>query len=824
MKALTLWLGCALIAACSSASAAVRINEVLANGVSTLGGVFDGVELHNTGDAEVDISNYGLSDELALPPKYLFPAGTKIPARGFVSVTLDPAALVGFGLKASGDSVHLFDQNGFHVETVTFGLQTADLTIGRVPDGSDTWALTSPTFGGTNAAVALAPVSGLKINEWMADPASGEDDYFEIYNTATNPVALAGLILQDAGAITTTIPALSFIGVGINGFQAFIADDDVAAGADHVAFKLGAGGDSLTLFNPAGPTIVDTISFGLQESDVSEGRLPDGAETVPFRRFPRHPTPGAPNFGLITNIIINELLTHTDPPLEDAVELHNVTAQPVDISGWFLSDRFNDLKRFRIPDNTVIAARGYKVFYQYQFDNPLSPTAFAFNSAHGGSVFLTQPDASGTLVSYLERTFPATENGVSLGRVITSDDRTDFVAMACRTFGRDTGLPAGEAGLPVFRLGTGLANSCGPRIGPVVISEIMFRPPDIITDVTNEDVLNEFIELKNITGTAVPLYDPAALTNHWRLANGVDYEFSSSDVIPAGGFLLVVNFDPNTNATQLAAFRARYGLGSEIQIRGPYAGKLSDTGETIELYKPDPPQDDGPDEGFVPQILVEKVRYRLESPWPTNASGTGLSLQRATSIGYGNDPKNWFADEPTPGSNNADELAITKQPVSQLVLVSNTTTLVVEANATSFQWFRNNKKIAGATNSSLELSNASAKKTGGLYFVIVSNLVSSIRSSTASVQVITPVTIRAQPKSRTIVEGKKPAFVVKAKGTQPIAYQWLHNGVPVPGGTKNRLVITNVTELHEGTYTVTASNILSGAVSQPAVLTVNPQP
>jgi hypothetical protein len=824
MKTFAVLVGCACLAV--SASAAVRINEVLANGATALGGVFDGVELHNTGDTDVDISGYSLSDSLVNTRKFVFPANTIIVAHGFVSVTLDPAAVdSGFGLKASGDSAYLFDGNGFLVEGITFGLQTEDLSIGRVPDGSENWVLTAPTFGGTNALVALSPPSGLKINEWMADPAGG-DDYFEIYNTGTNPVALAGLSLSDSNAIPTFIPALSFIGAGRNGFQAFIADDDVAAGADHVAFKLGAGGDALRLADPAGPAIIDSISFQGQENDVSEGRLPDGADT--FRRFPKHPTPGGPNLGLITNIIVNELLTHTDPPLEDAIELHNVTDQPVNIGGWFLSDRFSDLERYRFPDNTIIPARGYKVVYQIEIDGPGATAPFAFNSAHGGSVFLTQPDQSGVLVSYLERTFPPAENGVSFGRVMTSDGRTDFAALSCRSFGRDTGLPPGEAGLPVFRLGTGLTNGCGPKIGPVVISEIMFRPPDIITDVsTNDDALNEFVELQNITDAPVPLYDPAALTNHWKLGNGIDYEFSATDVIPAGGFLLVVNFDPNTNATQLAAFRARYSVADGVPIRGPYSGKLANSGETIELFKPDPPQ--GPqhtDEGFVPYILVEKVRYRDSAPWPTNASGTGLSLQRSTAIGYGNDPANWFADEPTAGFGNAHEITITRQPVNQLVLVSNATTLVVEARGTAptFQWFRNKKKILGATNTWLTLSNATAKKTAGIYSVLVTNLLNSVMSSTASVQVITPVSIRAHPKSRTVVEGKKPAFLVRAKGTQPLTYQWLQNGAPIPGATRNRLVITNVMELHEGSYTVTVSNVLSGAVSQPATLTVNPPP
>jgi len=823
MRIFALLFGCAVLAA--PAFGAVRINEVLANGVTALGGAFDGIELYNDGDLDMDIGGWSLSDSAVNTRKFVFAPGTIIPARNFLAVVLDAANPDNtFGLKASGDAAYLFDPFGSLIEQVPFGLQPPDLSIGRVPDGSDNWVLTTPTFGGTNAPVALAPASGLKINEWMADPSSG-DDYFEIYNASANPVAVGGLALSDSAGIPTIIPALSFIGAGRDGFQAFVADDDTGAGADHVAFKLGGGGDTITLMD--GATIIDTITFAAQETGVSEGRLPDGADTI--RRFPKRATPGAPNFGLITNIVVNELLAHTDPPLEDAVELLNVTDQPVNIGGWYLSDRFNDLTRYRIPDNTIVPARGFKVIYEFQFNAPggVNPTTpFTYNSAHGGTLFLTAPDELGLLTTYLERSFAATENAVSLGRVMTSDGRTDFTAMACRSFGRDTGLPAGEAGLPIFRMGTGLSNACGPKLGPVVISEIMFRPPDIITDVsTNDDALNEFVELKNITGAAVPLYDPAATTNHWKVRNGIEYEFSTNDVIAPGGFLLLVNFDPVTNTTQLAAFRALYNVPEGVPILGPYAGKLANAGETLELFKPDPPQGPGRvDEGFVPQILVEKVRYRDEAPWPTNASGTGLSLQRSPAIGYGNDPANWTVEVPTAGRGNTHEIEITTQPANTLVLVSNTVALSVQTRGTtpSFQWFRNKKPIRGATNAVLTLTNASVKKSAGLYSVLVTNQINSVMSSTASVRVITPVSIRAQPKSREVFEGKKAVFLVRAKGTPPLSYQWWKDGAPLANATAFRLVVTNATSLDVGTYSVTVSNVLSGAVSAPATLTLKP--
>ena len=44
----------------------------------------------------------------------------------------------------------------------------------------------------------------------------------------------------------------------------------------------------------------------------------------------------------------------------DSVELFNPTASDVDIGGWFVTDDFNTPKKFRVPDGTIIPARGFQ--------------------------------------------------------------------------------------------------------------------------------------------------------------------------------------------------------------------------------------------------------------------------------------------------------------------------------------------------------------------------------------------------------------------------------------------------------------------------------
>jgi hypothetical protein len=221
----------------------------------------------------------------------------------------------------------------------------------------------------------------------------------------------------------------------------------------------------------------------------------------------------------------------------------------------------------------------------------------------------------------------------------------DFVPLAGRTFGADR-----ATSLEQFRTGTGKPNTA-PKLGPVVISELMYQPPPIAQGADRLDnTVEEFVELRNLTAAPVPLFDPAHPTNTWRLRDGVEFNFPSKVVLPPHGYALVVSFDPAKELNALAAFCSRYTLPPEVQVFGPYEGRLDNGGEWVGLYRPDTPVAP-PDvyAGYVPYVLVERVRYGDAAPWPIGADGTGHSLQRLYLDQYGNDPLNWFAGPPTPG-------------------------------------------------------------------------------------------------------------------------------------------------------------------------------
>jgi hypothetical protein len=632
------------------------LNEVLARNdcavVSPWGNYADFVELYNPGGSPVALGGLALGRSTAANNRWMFPAGATIPANGYLVIWCDGSRAAstsaggslnaGFNLPGESGAVLLFNLAGQPVDRVEYGFQVEDLSVGRI---AGTWQLlAAATPGAANSvAAALGSVAALRLNEWMAAPLVGAD-WFELYNPNPLPVAMGGLFVTDnpstTGIVKSPIAPLSFIG-GRKWVQ-FFAGGSANNGADHVTFAFARDGETLRLYD-ANTNLIDAIDFGVQTDGVSQGRLPDGAGNIVS--FPSTDSPASANFLPLTSVVINEVLTHTDPPLEDAIELHNPTASPVNIGGWFLSDSQSELKRYRIPDGTTIPAGGFKVFYQNQFGAGVgdddAPPFFSFNSARGDAAYLSVADAGQNLTGYRTSvSFDAQANGVSFGRHHTSVG-VEFVALSQRTFGVDN-----PANLAQFRTGGGTTNAY-PLVGPVVINEIMYHPPN---HGTNSPDAEEFIELLNLSATPVALFDPAHPANVWRLANAVSFVFPLNTSIPAHGTLVVVPFDPLANSGALAAFRSRYGTNGTLL--GPYSGTLNNEGETIELWRPDAPQTAPPDAGFVPQILVERVSYSNVAPWPLGAGGGGASLQRIVAANYGNEPVNWRAGLPTVGMPN----------------------------------------------------------------------------------------------------------------------------------------------------------------------------
>src|SRR5204862_8039081 len=108
--------------------------------------------------------------------------------------------------------------------------------------------------------------------------------------------------------------------------------------------------------------------------------------------------------------------------------------------------------------------------------------------------------------------------------------------------------------------------------------------------------------------------DQEFVTNGWKVDGVIKYKFDAAahPFLTPNEYALLVNFDPTTNADFTMQWRTNFPVTvpANVQLFGPYKGKLSNGGGSIELYRPDAPQTDPhPDAGFVPYILIERVKY-----------------------------------------------------------------------------------------------------------------------------------------------------------------------------------------------------------------------
>src|SRR5262249_14842419 len=155
----------------------------------------------------------------------------------------------GFSLPGNGGAIFLFNPNSQVADSVAFGPQPADLSIGK---NAGTWNLLSgPTPGAANAAsAALGDPANLRVHEWIADPAGGED-WFALYNPDTLPVSLSGLFLPDDPSATGTtnfpVPALSF--TAGHGWVEYHADGHPSQGPDHVNFSMDKDGETVRVYS-----------------------------------------------------------------------------------------------------------------------------------------------------------------------------------------------------------------------------------------------------------------------------------------------------------------------------------------------------------------------------------------------------------------------------------------------------------------------------------------------------------------------------------------------------------------------------------------------
>jgi hypothetical protein len=517
-----------------------------------------------------------------------------------------------------------------------------------------------PNWSALNEVVfAVGPVAdNLRITEIMYHPKDANDpndpntEYIELKNIGPNTINLNLVSFTDG--IDFTFGPVSLA----NGQHVVVVKNESAFMSRYPGFggtiageytgSLNNGGEGIGLDDAVGQvihefeykdgwrSITDGNGFSLTIIDATAGDVNSWCEQDSWRASVYvGGSPGADDGGILPNpgaVVINEVMSHSHGGAPDWIELYNTTVGAVDIGGWFLSDSDSNLAKYEIAAGTSIAAGGYMVFYEDVNFGDLNDVGchvpFALSENGEEVVLSSYRDANDNLTGYRRvEDFGASESDVSFGRYYkASTDSYNFVAM-------DSNTP-------------GFANSY-PKVGPVVINEIMYHPDWPVGSLYDNEHY-EYIELYNITASDVNLYDEEG--NRWKFTDGIDFTFPAEANLPAHSYLLVVK-DPE-------AFDWRYGPVPGVQILGPYDGKLSNSGERLELSMP------GDVDEFATRhyIRIDRVNYSDglhpdDCPggvdlWPTEPDGGGKTLGRKVSGQYGNDPNNWQAGSPTPGSTN----------------------------------------------------------------------------------------------------------------------------------------------------------------------------
>jgi hypothetical protein len=549
------------------------------------------------------------------------------------------------------DAVTVSLTNNARVCARNYNASHHNLTGANNPPLSSSWS-------GPTVATFVVSTPQLAVTEIMFDPApasAGTKDndsfeFIELKNVGAAPLNLIGFRFTSGIDFTfSATNALTTLGAGqycvlVSDLAAFESRyPEVTHIAGQYSGRLNNSGDRLYLEGPLQEPILDFTYGDWYPATQGLGfSLVIRDENAPFNTWndpaswrpsaapggsPGGADPPPPNFA---PVVVNEALTHVLATQVDTVEIFNPTAMPAVIGGWFLSDSTKQPMKYSIASNTSVPPGGFAVFDETMFNT--GTNAFALSSL-GDKIYLFSGNGT-NLTGYAHGfEFGAQLKGVTFGRYVTSDGRELFVAQKANTLSH---------------------SNAGPKVGPVVINEIMYAPPPFGLD---PDTADEYIELRNVSGQSVPLFDPQHATNVWQLDGAVQYRFPTGTTLLPWSYVLLVGFDPGHDPASLNWFRTRYGLDASTPILGPWQGHLGNQGERVALYQPDEPRTPPSTiAGFVPQVLVEEVNYAPLPPWPAGADSTGNSLQRIASLAFADDPANWSASSPSPGKVNPPAL------------------------------------------------------------------------------------------------------------------------------------------------------------------------
>ncbi|MEY4489220.1 MAG: hypothetical protein RIQ79_1728, partial [Verrucomicrobiota bacterium] len=179
---------------------------------------------------------------------------------------------------------------------------------------------------------------------------------------------------------------------------------------------------------------------------------------------------------------------------------------------------------------------------------------------------------------------------------------------------------------------------------------------------------------------------------------------------------------------------------------------------------------------------------------------------------------------------------ISLQPFSRTKAVGEGVSFDVAASgggaALSYQWYKNNVAISGATTTSYAIGSVITDDAGD-YKVTVTDVAGSVTSTNATLTVtsgsVAP-SVLANPSNAALLVGASNTFTATASGTAPLTYQWQFssdagaNYADISGATALSYTVSNAQLANTGLYRLVVTNGQGSATSTAATLTVNQVP
>ena len=287
------------------------INEFMASNATTIcdsfGSYSDWIELYNSTDTDMDISGFGISDNLSQPMKYRFPDGTTIAAKGYLVVFCsgnegmqNGELHAPFGLRSYGEDVVIANRAGRIIDSYSFKNQETDVSMARIPDGAgelQSNSQPSPGYPNTGAgysafdAANRLPLGGVYISEFGGSTGSVASDWVELHNSTGSAVNLGGYGISNnpKNPAKWVFPDISIEPGEYLLLYATGSADKAQKKNLKLNFCISSTGEALFFFDPNGK-LIDKLSAGRMKSGQSYGR--DGSDN---RFYYAEPTPGAQN-------------------------------------------------------------------------------------------------------------------------------------------------------------------------------------------------------------------------------------------------------------------------------------------------------------------------------------------------------------------------------------------------------------------------------------------------------------------------------------------------------------------------------------------------